>query len=141
MDPQLLAQLAALRNTQFNMTPGILPSGGLDTGGLNLANTTNPTGGGMGGNWSWFGDNQQAGVIPAAITGANALAQGWLGFQQLGLAKDNLAFQKDAFNKNYGNQRQLTNQQLVERQQYKANVNPGQFAQPTDEWKGQNLLK
>lgn len=90
--------------------------------------------------WSLWGNQNQMGVIPAGIQGLSALAQGWLGFQQLGLAKDSLAFQKDAFNKNYENQRQLTNQQLMDRQRARAAANPNAYASPDAAWQGQNLI-
>lgn len=40
----------------------------------------------------------------------------WNGYQQNKLAKQQLAFQKDAFNKQYSAQRNLTNSQLEDRQ-------------------------
>ena len=101
--------------------------------GMNTMGTQQPS-------WSWFGGENQMGVIPAGIQGLSALAQGWLGFQQLGLAKDSLAFQKDAFNKNYENQRQLTNQQLLDRQRARAAANPNAYASPDAAWQGQNLI-
>lgn len=99
-----------------------------------------PTGVG-GNNWSWFGGQNQAGVLPTAIQGIGALAQGWLGFQQLNLAKDSLAFQKDAFSKNFENQRQLTNQQLLDRQRARYAANPNAYAAPDTAWQGSNLIK
>lgn len=96
---------------------------------------------GTGGGWSLFGGPNQAGVLPTAIQGVNALAQGWLGFQQLDLAKDTLSFQKEAFNKNYANQRQLTNQQLLDRQRARYAANPNAYAAPDAGWQGQNLIR
>lgn len=101
--------------------------------GMNTMGTQQPS-------WSWFGGENQMGVVPAGIQGLSALAQGWLGFQQLGLAKDSLAFQKDAFSKNYENQRQLTNQQLLDRQRARAAANPNAYASPDAAWQGQNLI-
>lgn len=94
-----------------------------------------------GNTWSWFGNQNQAGVLPTAIQGIGALAQGWLGFQQLNLAKDSLAFQKDAFSKNFENQRQLTNQQLMDRQRARYAANPNAYASPDAAWQGSNLIK
>lgn len=104
-----------------------------------ISNMTAPAG--SQGGWNWFGGQNTAGIVPTAVQGINALAQGWLGFQQLDLAKDNLAFQKDAFNKNYANQRQLTNQQLMDRQRARYAANPNAYAAPDTGWQGQNLIR
>lgn len=40
----------------------------------------------------------------------------WNGYQQTKIAKQQLAFQKDSFNKQYGAQKNLTNSQLEDRQ-------------------------
>ena len=64
------------------------------------------------------------------------LAQGGLnaytGMKQLGIAEDSLAFQKDAFSKQFENQRKLTNAQLEDRQ--KSRVAFGPSATPVDEY-------
>ena len=44
---------------------------------------------------NWFGEG---GMANTAITGANALANSWLGFENLGVAKDQYALQKTAYN-------------------------------------------
>lgn len=91
-------------------------------------------------NWNWFGNEQSAGILPTAISGLGALSQGWLGFQQLNLAKDQLAFQKDAFRRNLANQTQLTNQQLVNQQQVRSSFDPANYQAVSEEWKRANLL-
>lgn len=58
------------------------------------------------------------------IGGANALFGGWMGLQQLDLAKDSLSFQKDAFWKNYNAQRKTLNADLEDRQRRRASANP-----------------
>lgn len=53
--------------------------------------------------------------------------QGYLGLQQLGVAKDNLQFQKDAFSKQFENQRSLTNTEMQDRQNARNAASPGQY--------------
>lgn len=59
---------------------------------------------------------QTQGIVAPTLGAASGLAQTWLGFQNLGLAKENLAFQKDAFSKQFENQRSLTNQNIADRE-------------------------
>ena len=59
--------------------------------------------------------------------------QGYLGLQQLDMAKDNLAFQKDSFSKQFENQRTLTNTQMQDRQNARVASNPGAYSS-TDEY-------
>ena len=56
------------------------------------------------------GDGAQVqGIVPSAIGAGSALAQTWLGFQNYGLAKDQLAFQQNAFNQNFAMQQDAYN--------------------------------
>jgi len=48
----------------------------------------------------------------------------WMGLKQLGLAEDNLDFQKNAFSKQFGNQASLINTQLADRQRARVDRNP-----------------
>ena len=66
---------------------------------------TNPDNGYKTGGWA-------SPLLSTATAGMNA----YLGLQQLNLMKDNLAFQKDAFSKQFENQRTTTNTQLADRQ-------------------------
>jgi len=66
---------------------------------------TNPDNGYKTGGWA-------SPVLQTATAGMHA----YLGLQQLNLMKDNLAFQKDAFSKQFENQRTTTNTQLSDRQ-------------------------
>ena len=75
-----------------------------------------------------------------ALGGANAAIQGYMGFKQLGLAKDQLDFQKKAFEKNYNAQKQSTNTQLRDRQKRRYTENPGHYVSP-DEYMSQNGVK
>ncbi|AGI61807.1 hypothetical protein HYP07_gp035 [Vibrio phage JSF3] len=62
-----------------------------------------------------FGNGESTGWFSPTVQGLGTAANAWLGMQQLDLAKQQLAFQKDAFAKNWSNQVQLTNQQLYDR--------------------------
>ena len=57
--------------------------------------------------------NGMAGMALGAMQG---LGSAYMGLKQYGLAKDQLAFQKSAYNKNYAAQRQSTNTDLADRQ-------------------------
>lgn len=99
-----------------------------------------PTGSGIfGGLFDGFLTNKAAdgsitqGWGSSALGLANAGLQGYLGLQQLGLAKDNLSFQKDAFSKQFENQRTLTNTEMMDRQNARVASNPGAY-QSTDEY-------
>ena len=61
---------------------------------------------------NWLSNGQNLGV---AIQGFGTLANAYLGFQQLKNAKQNLAFQKDAFNTNLINSTQNYNTSLEDR--------------------------
>jgi len=83
---------------------------------------------------SFFGKDGWGGL---ALQGANTLLGGYMGFKQLGLMKDQLDFQKKAFNKNYESQKRLTNASLRDRQQRRYYENPD-FYQSPDEYMKQN---
>lgn len=72
------------------------------------------------------------GVANTVLGGVQALGNAWLGFQQLKLGKENLAFQKDAFNKNYANQVRTTNTALLDRQKARYAANPDAYQKPDD---------
>lgn len=62
---------------------------------------------------SMFGDK---GWFSPVMQGASGLMSGWLGMKNYNLGKDTLAFQKDAFNKNFAAQGRLANEQLASKQ-------------------------
>ena len=71
--------------------------------------------------WSWDGffgktDPATGHVYPGwggtAINGLSQLGSGWLAMKNYGLAKDQLSFQKDAFNRNFAMQQKDINRQL-----------------------------
>lgn len=70
---------------------------------------------------------QTQGFLQPTIEGLGGLAQSWLGFQQLGLAKDQFNFQKDAFTQQYNQQATDVNRQLADRQRARLGANPGGY--------------
>lgn len=62
-----------------------------------------------------------------ALQGINGLAQSWMGFKQLGLAKDQFNFQKDSFIKQYDQQASSMNTQLEDRQRARLGANPNGY--------------
>jgi len=79
----------------------------------------------------------KAGWGNLALGGANSLMQGYLGFQQLQMAKDQLDSQKKAFNKNFNSQKRLTNANLRDRQKRRYYENPDYYQKP-DQYMAQN---
>lgn len=72
------------------------------------------------------------GSVPTLLGLGTSVADSWLGMQQLDLARDSFAFQKDAFNKQYENQRSLTNTQLEDRQRARVASNSGAYQSVSD---------
>jgi hypothetical protein len=62
-----------------------------------------------------------------AIGGAKALSSAFLGMQQYGLAKQQLAEGRRQFDLNYGAQKQTVNTQLEDRQRARVASNPGAY--------------
>jgi len=88
-------------------------SRGLDVGGGN-------GGGGM----DFLGADGWGNLALGGIqTGLGA----YMGFKQLGAAKDQLNFQKESFNKNYEASKQTTNTQLADRQKRRYAENPDHY--------------
>ena len=77
------------------------------------------------------------GMLSPLLDLAKTGFSGWLGLQNLDLAKDTLAFQKDAFSKQFENQRTLTNSELRDRQAARVAANPTAY-QSVDEYMRQN---
>lgn len=70
---------------------------------------------------TWFGGTdpdtgyQSTGIVAPTLQGLGSLFSAWTGMQSLGLAKDQLQFQKDAYNTNLNNSIQSYNTQLEDR--------------------------
>ncbi|MGH1461216.1 MAG: hypothetical protein ACRBB6_04190 [Neptuniibacter sp.] len=79
------------------------------------------------------------GLIPTGFGIASNLANSWMAMQQLDLAQDQFDFSKDAFNKQYENQKSLTNTHLRDRQAARRSFSDR--AAPVDEYMAQNGLK
>ena len=58
---------------------------------------------------------QSAGIVAPTLQGLGSLFSAWNGMQSLGLARDQLQFQKDAYNTNLNNSIQSYNTQLEDR--------------------------
>lgn len=91
------------------MSLGLAPdSGFMNTGDLTgSVGGTAPVAGGEGFNW---------GGVGSTLQGLAGLAQAWQGMKMLDLGKDQLKFQRGAFNKNLANQAQMLNTQYEDRQ-------------------------
>ena len=118
-------------NSQQQGNAGFLPMGDAQTYGMlpsDFSKLTPPTEVANPNAMDWFSRNNMfggtdpktgmvnSGWVSPVVGAASGIANAWTGMQQLGLAKDQLNFQKDAYTKNYENQRQLTNSQLEDRQ-------------------------
>lgn len=117
---------------QFNSNNGLTDFSGANTFSIDPINSGTGTTGTdwwtklMGGKDSK--GMESTGLLTGGLGALQGLANSWIGFQQLGLAKDQLGFQKDAFNKNYANNVSLTNSQLQDRQQARVAANPNATA-------------
>lgn len=86
-----------------------------------------------------FGDKSQIGALPALFGIGSSLMDGWLGMEKLDLAKDSLNFQKDAFSKQFENQRTLTNAELRDRQNARVASNPTAYQSVDDYMKANGV--
>lgn len=93
-----------------------------------------------GGGWNWFSTRDQQGVLGPALQGAQTLAGLYMGMKQYGLAKDQLNFQKDSFNKQYAANQTLTNSRLEDRQRARVSSNAGAY-QSVGDYMNQNGVK
>ena len=86
-----------------------------------------------------FGDKNQIGVLDGIFGIGKGLMDGWLGMEKLDLAKDSLNFQKDAFSKQFENQRTLTNAELRDRQNARVASNPTAYQSVDDYMKANGV--
>jgi len=77
--------------------------------------------------WTDGQGNQQAGWGNLALGGAGALMQGYMGYQQLQMAKDQLSESKRQFNMNWDAQSKLTNSRLADRQRARLSADPNAY--------------
>ena len=83
--------------------------------------------------------NTSMGWGPALFGMGKSIFDGWMGLQQLDLVKDNLDFQKDAFSKQFENQRTLTNSELRDRQAARVASNPTAYQSVDDYMKANGV--
>lgn len=92
--------------------------------------------GGRSGGWltmdSFFGTKDQPGWGGLALGGLGGLGNAWMGMQQYGLAKDQLAEAKRQYNTNLEMQRSDINRRLEDRQSRRVEERAG--ATPVDEY-------
>ena len=110
-----------LNITMGDATRNFAPAANLNLG----SNKSFVNGGAGGGARSWYdnmvGYKDESGAASngwggLALGAAQGLFSGYLGMQQLGLAKDQLATQKEQWGLNFGAQQKTTNERLATRQ-------------------------
>jgi hypothetical protein len=105
------------------LMPTSTPLGGTDLSNAQILQSVNAPGSGS--MWDrFFNTRDQQGWGGLALQGASSLANLYMGMKQYGLAKDQLNFQKDSFNKQYAANQQLTNSRLEDRQARRVLENP-----------------
>ena len=77
------------------------------------------------GGWSLFGNATQPGQFGNIVGGALGAGKLFMGMQQYGLAKEQLAQSKEQYAKNYAAQKSMTNSALSDRQVARNAAGPG----------------
>ena len=85
------------------------------------------------------GTTQNPGWGGLALGAANSLGNMFMGMQQYGLAKQQLAEGKRQFQANYDAQKQMTNSQLEDRQRSRIASNPGAYQSVGDYMKNYGI--
>lgn len=95
--------------------------------------------GSWGDDWGWLTGGKNAdgtsfnGMGGMALGALSGLGNMFMGMQNYGLAKDQLKFQKDAYNKNYAAQAKTTNASLEDRQRARVAAGaPGAYTSVSD---------
>jgi len=86
-----------------------------------LGAVVNPMGGGGAKPGFW---NNYGSMITGGLSAAADLVGAYQGYKQLGVMRDSLNFQKDAFNKQYEMSKRDINDQLEQRQRNRVGTNP-----------------
>lgn len=156
-DPQsLIASLYGLGIPQMPMIPGVggQPFAQVDTSGMGRDWTSTPSG-----NWldslKGFGKGAASSFMPKinpetgkmetmgwgmpALQGISSLGNLYLGMKNYGLAKDQLRTQREQFNMNYNNQRQLLNTQMEDKARARASANHN--AESVESYMARNRIK
>lgn len=125
-------------------TNGLKPNEGMFAGSavnnpiVNTAGGYNPTAFDKAFGWR-DADGAHMGYAGAGIAGANLLMSGYLGLQQLAVAKDSLANAKKQFSLNFANQAKTTNAALEDRQRARVASNSGAY-QSVGDYMNQNRV-
>ncbi len=132
-------------NQLTNSLGGIQQGTDFGQSGFNTGSLTPTADQGGGNDWfsrsSLFGGtdalgNQTSGWVAPALGAASGLAQSWLGFQNLGIAKDQLGFQKSAWQEQFNIQKEEYEYQKERRQQradnYEASLNRNSASTPSN---------
>lgn len=122
---------------QGSMSPSL---DSMSTGFTNSANTFNNTSlTSSGGSGGWLdsilggnGDMSGLQMGQLGLGGVNSLLNGYLGFQNLGLAKKQYQSQLDQFNKQWSANKKLTNASLADRQAARVASNPNAYQSVDD---------
>lgn len=120
---------------QGSMSPSL---DGLSTGFSNSANTFNNTQLGTSGSGSFLdsilGNSDMTGLQMGqlGLGGVTSLLNGYLGFQNLSLAKKQYQSQLDQFNKQWDANKKLTNASLADRQAARVASNPNAYQSVDD---------
>lgn len=97
-------------NAPTNMTQSL--QGSMPSFDFSGGQTQSP---GMFSNQSMFGGANNTGWLTGGLGAATGLAQSWLGFENLGLAKDQFNFQKDAYQEQFSMQKEEYDRRRSER--------------------------
>lgn len=111
---------------------GLLPAPTLDFPQVN------PASGKSGGLMNFLNNNAKG--LTAGTRVLTGLLGGYLGIKQLGLAKKQYEFEKDAFNRQYAAQRTTLNAEMRDRQQARVTARPW-AAQSVEDYMRQNEVK
>lgn len=122
---------------QGSMSPSLDTMSSGFTNSANTFNNTSLTSSGGSGGWldSILGGNGDMSGLQMGqlgLGGVNSLLQGYLGFQNLGLAKKQYQSQLDQFNKQWAANKKLTNASLADRQAARVASNPNAYQSVDD---------
>lgn len=122
---------------QGSMSPSLDSLGTGFTNSANTFNNTSLTGSGSSGSFldSIFGGSGDMSGLQMGqlgLGGVNSLLQGYLGFQNLSLAKKQYQSQLDQFNKQWDANKKLTNASLADRQAARVASNPNAYQSVDD---------
>ena len=122
---------------QGSMSPSLDSLGTGFTNSANTFNNTSLTGSGSSGSFldsilGGTGDMSGLQMGQLGLGGVNSLLNGYLGFQNLSLAKKQYQSQLDQFNKQWAANKKLTNASLADRQAARVASNPNAYQSVDD---------